>query len=72
MSTSQTYAAILAEERRGGLRHAALAALIAAICIAALGITGFFDSQRFLDGIPALAQLGSEMVPPISGAGSIG
>lgn len=64
MSTSQTYAAILAEERRGGLRHAALAALIAAICIASLAITGFFDSQRFLEGMPALAQLASEMVPP--------
>lgn len=64
MSQSQTYAAILVEERRGGLRHAALAAIVLAISVAALGITGFFDSQRFLDGIPALAQLGSEMVPP--------
>ena len=64
MSQSQTYAAILVEERRGGLRHAALAATIGAVCIAALWITGFFDGQRFAEGLPALAQLGSEMVPP--------
>jgi phosphonate transport system permease protein len=64
MNQSQTYAAILVEERRGGLRHAALAAIVVAVCVASLGITGFFDGQRFLDGIPAFAQLGSEMVPP--------
>lgn len=64
MSQSQTYATILAEERRGGFRHAALAGLVALVCVAALWITGFFDSQRFIEGIPALAQLASEMVPP--------
>ena len=64
MSQSQTYATILAEERRGGFRHAALAALVVLVCIAALWITGFFDSRRFVEGIPALAQLASEMVPP--------
>ncbi|MEQ8265634.1 MAG: phosphonate ABC transporter, permease protein PhnE [Parvibaculum sp.] len=64
MSQSQLYATVLAEERRGGIRHAALAATVLAVCVAALWITGFFDSKRFIEGIPALAQLASEMVPP--------
>jgi phosphonate transport system permease protein len=64
MSQSHLYATVLAEERRGGIRHAALAATVLAVCVAALWITGFFDSRRFIEGIPALAQLASEMVPP--------
>lgn len=35
-----------------------------AVCGVALAVTGFFDAQRFADGMPALAQLGREMVPP--------
>ncbi|MEQ8950003.1 phosphonate ABC transporter, permease protein PhnE [Parvibaculum sp.] len=54
----------MAEERRGGIRHAALTATVLAVCVAALWITDFFDSRRFIEGIPALAQLASEMVPP--------
>jgi phosphonate transport system permease protein len=34
------------------------------VCAAALTITGFFDAARFAEGIPALAQLFSEMIPP--------
>jgi phosphonate transport system permease protein len=60
MSTS----AILAADRAAGLRGGALAAAIIAVCLAALGITGFFDAERFADGLPAMAQLFSEMVPP--------
>jgi phosphonate transport system permease protein len=56
--------AILAEERRAGLRHAALAGSIVAACIVALWITGFFDAERLVEGLPALGQLASEMVPP--------
>ena len=61
---SQTYATILAEERRGGIRRAALAAIVLAVCVAALWITGFFDGRRFAEGLPALGQLATEMVPP--------
>ncbi|GMV62107.1 MAG: hypothetical protein AMXMBFR74_12760 [Parvibaculum sp.] len=64
MSMSQTYATILAEERRGGIRRAALAAIVLAVCVAALWITGFFDGRRFAEGLPALGQLATEMVPP--------
>lgn len=56
--------AILAADRAAGLRGGVLAGAIIAVCIAALAITGFFDAERFADGIPAMAQLFSEMVPP--------
>jgi len=56
--------AILAADRAAGVRGAALGGVIVAVCIAALAITGFFDAERFADGIPAMAQLFSEMVPP--------
>lgn len=59
-----TTASILAADRAAGLRGGALAAAIIAVCMAALAITGFFDAERFADGIPAMAQLFSEMMPP--------
>lgn len=59
-----TTASILAADRAAGLRGGALAGAIIAVCVAALGITGFFDAERLADGIPAMAQLFSEMVPP--------
>lgn len=55
---------MLAADRARGQRHLALAAAIVAVGIAALATTGFFDAARFADGAPAIAQLGSEMVPP--------
>ena len=56
--------AILAEERRGALRRAGLVGLVLVACAAALAQTGFFDAQRFADGLPAFAQLFDEMMPP--------
>jgi len=61
---SPAYAAILAAERQGHRRTAALVAAVAAICAVALAITGVFDPQRFIEGAPALGQLFAEMVPP--------
>jgi phosphonate transport system permease protein len=55
---------ILVEDRRAALRHAGLVAVIVAACVASLWITGFFDAQRLMEGLPALGQLFSEMVPP--------
>jgi len=55
---------ILADDRRAALRHAGLAGVIAITCIASLWITGFFDAQRLMEGLPALGQLFREMVPP--------
>lgn len=56
--------AILAAERMSGRRQTMLVSAVLAVCLAALAITGFFDAGRFAEGIPALAQLASEMVPP--------
>jgi phosphonate transport system permease protein len=55
---------ILADERHAARRHASLVGVIALVCVASLWITGFFDAQRLIEGIPALAQLFREMVPP--------
>ena len=45
---------ILAAERADGRRQALLVVGVLAICVVALAITGFFDAQRFAEGIPAL------------------
>jgi phosphonate transport system permease protein len=58
------HADILEAARREGWRHARLVAAVAAVCLVALAITGFFDATRFIEGAPAIAQLASEMVPP--------
>lgn len=59
-----TYAVILQAAGKQTGRQVKLVAIIAAVCIAALAITGFFDAARFIEGGPAIAQLASEMVPP--------
>jgi phosphonate transport system permease protein len=58
------HAAILAADAAAGRRHAALATVVLAVAIAALGVSGFFDAERFADAWPAVAQISSEMVPP--------
>ena len=63
-TVSTSHLTILADERRLAFRHAGLVALIILVCLASLWITGFFDAQRLLEGLPALGQLASEMVPP--------
>jgi phosphonate transport system permease protein len=55
---------IVAADRRRLLRGVGFAAAVLAVCALALYITGFFDLQRFIEGAPAIQQLGSEMVPP--------
>jgi len=64
MADAPAYAAILADERRAARKGGVLAAGIAAACIAALWITGFFDVARLAEGGPAIAQLADEMTPP--------
>jgi len=63
MSTT-TQDHILAADRKAGMRQALLVACLLVVCAAALTITGFFDAARFAEGVPALAQLFSEMIPP--------
>jgi phosphonate transport system permease protein len=63
-ATPARFGDILRADALEGTRRLRLLLLVAAACIAALAITGFFDAQRFLDGAPAIAQLAREMVPP--------
>lgn len=56
--------ALLARAARGARSRRLRAAGLIAICVAALAATGFFDAARFADGLPALGQVFSEMVPP--------
>lgn len=59
-----TYGQVLALDRASTQRRAAMCTVILLVCVAALWVTGFFDAQRFVDGAPAMRQLGSEMIPP--------
>lgn len=62
-ASAQAQALLRADALR--LRRQVLGWLVLlAVCGVALAVTGFFDAQRFADGMPALAQLGREMVPP--------
>ncbi len=63
-AATASYGRILDTARRESGRRARMAAVVAAVCVAALAITGFFDATRFIEGGPAIAQLASEMVPP--------
>lgn len=58
------YVQQLTADRLRGRRQLLLMAVIALVCLLALGVTGFFDAQRFIEGAPAMKQLGSEMIPP--------
>jgi phosphonate transport system permease protein len=62
MSAAQR--AILAADTAALRRRAGGVGVVIAVCLAALAITGFFDATRFAEGLPALAQLGDEMIPP--------
>ena len=64
MSISALYDGILRDQRRAAFRHAGLVGVVVASCLVSLWITGFFDAERLIDGLPALGQLFSEMVPP--------
>jgi phosphonate transport system permease protein len=64
MAETAYYDGILGDQRRAGLRRAGLVGAVVAVCIGSLWITGFFDAERLLEGLPALGQLFSEMVPP--------
>ncbi|GAB3497592.1 hypothetical protein GCM10027399_21760 [Curvibacter fontanus] len=59
-----TFESVVAADRQRLLQRLGFAAIVLAICAVALHITGFFDLQRFVEGAPAIRQLGSEMVPP--------
>ena len=56
------HAAILAADAAAGRRHAALATVVLAVAIAALGVSGFFDAERFADGVRRAWRAGERVV----------
>ncbi len=58
------FEALLDQDARTTSRRALLSGLVLAVCIGALWFTGAFDLPRLADGVPAIGQLLSEMVPP--------
>ena len=63
-SLSLTSTDILAGAHRESRRQLLQAGLLVLVCVVALAFTGFFDADRLVGGMPALAQLADEMVPP--------
>jgi len=55
---------ILQADRAALVSRTGLVGVILIIACGALALTGFFDLQRFAEGMPALGQLFSEMMPP--------
>jgi phosphonate transport system permease protein len=64
ITASPAHDAILAVARAEARKASALVMSVVAAGAAALWFAGFFDAERFADGIPALGQLFAEMVPP--------
>ncbi|MFM7347598.1 MAG: phosphonate ABC transporter, permease protein PhnE [Tagaea sp.] len=64
IAAATTHDATLRAARDESRKSASLVLAVVAACVAALWFAGFFDAERFADGIPALGQLFSEMIPP--------
>ncbi len=64
LTPSQSYQAILNEERRATLRGGSFIIGVACFAALSLAVTGFFDAQRFAESGPAIKQLINEMLPP--------
>lgn len=62
--TTAALESIVAIDGRRRLRRLAVVGWVVAVCALALHVTGFFDAQRFAEGVPAIRQLAMEMVPP--------
>ncbi len=54
----------LAGDRARDRRRLGQAGAIAVLVMASFWLTGLFDLQRLAEGIPAIIQIGSEMMPP--------
>lgn len=65
MSAAPAELARCLEENRAGERALALRlGALAAIIVVAFYFTGLFDARRLAEGLPALAQIAGEMMPP--------
>lgn len=61
---ASTYGHLIRQSERLAYRHLRTVLVLVFAGAPSLWLTGFFDFARFAEGLPALAQLGSEMVPP--------
>jgi phosphonate transport system permease protein len=61
---SAAFDSIIAASRAGERRTLVRVALLAAAVLTAFHFTGLFDAQRLAEGMPAIAQIAREMVPP--------
>ena len=59
-----SYEAILAAQRRRGLRAAVRAGLVAVIIVGSCAYVGLLDARRLAEGLPSIASLIGEMFPP--------
>jgi phosphonate transport system permease protein len=64
MNRSEGYEAIFAAQRRQGVRSAAWGVLIVTIILGACYYVGLFDAVRMSEGLPSIAHLVREMLPP--------
>jgi phosphonate transport system permease protein len=56
--------AIIERDEQQRFKQLGVTGMVLFVCVVALYVTGFFDAQRFMEGVPAIQQLASEMVPP--------
>src|SRR5579871_5947697 len=63
-SEGSSYEDILAAQRRQGLRSAVWTTLVVIIILGACAYVGLFDAGRLTEGLPSIAQLVREMLPP--------
>jgi phosphonate transport system permease protein len=59
-----SYEGILAAQRRQGWRAAWRAGLVVAVVLVSCAYVGLFDAQRLGEGLPSIAELIREMLPP--------
>jgi phosphonate transport system permease protein len=63
-TTSHAFDALLATEQRAWRRSALTLAGVLAVIIVCSSYVGLFDGARLADGVPSLAKMAGEMLPP--------
>jgi len=64
MDTISSHSALIDHHRRAVRRSGVAGALIAVFVLGSMWVTGMLDAQRLAEGVPAIWQLFTEMVPP--------
>lgn len=64
MDATSSRSALIDRHRHAVRRTGSITALVAVGVLASMWVTGFLDAQRLAEGVPAIWQLFTEMVPP--------